>query len=154
MATTSTTLTKHVHAPVERVWAVLTDLDNAAGTLSGITAIERVSGEGYAVGTRWRETRTMFGRPHTEEMWVAEVDAPRRTVVKARQGNVEYTTTFTLTASGDGADLVMEFAGATSEGGRLARVLMTVFGGLGLLLTRRMMAKDLDDIAAKAQAGA
>ncbi|MGW5075187.1 SRPBCC family protein [Rhodococcus sp. NPDC004095] len=69
MPTNEIRLTRQVAATPERVWAVLTDLDAAEATLSGVTRVERVEGAGYDVGTRWRETRRMFGKEATEEMW-------------------------------------------------------------------------------------
>ncbi|MDV8008132.1 hypothetical protein [Rhodococcus sp. IEGM 1318] len=58
--------------------------------------IERLAGEGYAVGTKWRETRKMMGKEATEDMWVTEVEAPSRTVVKANSHGMNYTSGFTL----------------------------------------------------------
>lgn len=57
----------------------------------------------------------MFGKEATEEMWVAEIDAPRRTVVKAHSSGTDYTTTFTLTAAGPGTDLTMAFSAAVGS---------------------------------------
>ncbi|MFD4293893.1 SRPBCC family protein [Rhodococcus sp. NPDC058505] len=143
-------LTTHVAATPERVWEVLTDLDGAEHTLSGVTRIERVGGDGYRVGTRWRETRTMFGREATEEMWVAEVDAPHRTVVRARSGGTEYATVFTLTPTGSGTDLAMTFA-ADPGTSVLHRLLAATVGRLGAAVTRKVMTTDLRDIAARAE---
>ena len=53
-------LSRSIAAPPSAVWRVLTDIDEAARTLSGVTGIERLDATGYEVGTRWRETRVMF----------------------------------------------------------------------------------------------
>ena len=53
------TRVRNTTAEPTAVWAVLTDIDYAARTLSGISAVERVEGTGYEVGTRWRETRRL-----------------------------------------------------------------------------------------------
>ena len=50
-------LSREIDASPEAVWQVLTDIDHAADTLTGVSRIDRVSGAGYDVGTRWRETR-------------------------------------------------------------------------------------------------
>ena len=96
MSTQELRLTQHVDAPVETVWAVLTGIEDAAETLSGIVAVEQLTPGPYAVGLRWRETRKMMGKEATEEMWVADVDAPTSTTVKAHSGGADYTTRFTL----------------------------------------------------------
>ena len=50
----------------------------------------------HAVGTTWRETRSMMGKSETQEMTVAVVQPPNRTVVTAEAAGVHYTTEFTL----------------------------------------------------------
>ncbi|MEV6278107.1 SRPBCC family protein [Nocardia sp. NPDC051832] len=145
-------LNQHIKATPAAVWAVLTDLDSAATTLTGVLSLERVSGEGYAVGTRWRETRKMMGKEATEEMWVAEVEPERRTVVKANSRGADYTTCFTLTPSGDGTDLSMIFGAESDTSSVLAKLLMKVFSGIATKATEKMMAQDLRDIAAAAEA--
>ena len=52
-------LERLVQARVERVWEVLTDVAHADQTLSGV---ELITEGPYRVGTRWRETRRMFGK--------------------------------------------------------------------------------------------
>ncbi|WP_027502024.1 SRPBCC family protein [Rhodococcus sp. UNC363MFTsu5.1] len=152
MSNTEIQLTRHVAATPAKVWAVLTDLDAAATMLTGVIGTERITGEGYAVGTRWRETRKMLGKEANEEMWVAEVEPGRRTVVKANSRGADYTTSFTLAPSGAGTDLSMTFTADPDRSSFLARLLMKVFGRLGAKATEKMMAQDLRDIAAAAEA--
>lgn len=61
-------VSRNIAAPPSAVWRVLTALDEAPTTLRGVKAVERLDGTGYEVGTRWRETRVMFGQSATEEM--------------------------------------------------------------------------------------
>lgn len=152
MAPKEIRLERQVAATPDQVWAVLTDLDSAAQTLSGVSRVERVAGAGYEVGTRWRETRKMFGKEATEEMWVAEIDAPRRTVVKAHSSSTDYTTTFTVAPAGAGTELTMTFSAEVGSSSLVTKVMMAVFGGIGMKATTKAMATDLDDIAARAEA--
>ncbi|MFG1784028.1 SRPBCC family protein [Rhodococcus oryzae] len=92
------------------------------------------------------------GKEATEEMWVAEVEPERRTVVKANSRGADYTSSFTLAPSGDGTDLSMTFTADPGESTFLAKLLMKVFGGLGAKATAKMMTQDLRDIAAAAEA--
>ncbi|MET1022462.1 MAG: SRPBCC family protein, partial [Arthrobacter sp.] len=89
-----TSLTQHVNAPAEKVWAVISDIPGSAVTLSGIDSIQMLSDGPYGEGTRWKETRTMMGRSETVEMWVSQAEPPRSTTVKARQGGADYTSRF------------------------------------------------------------
>ena len=67
-------IARHVDAPVQRVWDLATDLERAPTTLSGVTRVEVLTDGPFAVGTRWRETRTMFGREASEVLEVTAVE--------------------------------------------------------------------------------
>ena len=72
-----------IAAPPDRAFRIATDLENLAATVSGIDSVEVLTEGPVGEGSRWRETRTMMGRPATEEMWVTAFEAPRRFVVEA-----------------------------------------------------------------------
>ncbi|MBD8505013.1 SRPBCC family protein [Hoyosella sp. G463] len=144
-------ITRHINAPVGRVWRIITDLDNAADVLDGITRIERLSGDGYEVGTRWRETRKMLGREASEEMWVTEVEAPHRTVVAAGHGSVSYETEFQLADSDGGTAVTMRFSARMPERRGLRKLADKAMVRLGTSLTRKAMEKDLYCIAREAE---
>lgn len=151
-----TTLTQHINAPADAVWAVVSDIPGSAATLSGVESIQMLTGGPYAVGTRWKETRTMMGRAETVEMWVAQSEAPSNgragsTTVKALQGGADYTTRFALAERGGGTDLTLTFGAEVIKPTRFSRIMLTVFGPLGMRITRKALAKDLADIAAKAE---
>lgn len=148
-------LTQHVDAPIETVWAVLTDIEHAAETLSGIVEVEPLTPGPYAVGFRWREARKMFGMTASEEMEVTELEAPHRTEVTAVQGDVTYRTVFTLAAKpAGGTELVMLFGASQPLQRGLKKLLGAATSRLGASATRRMMEQDLQDIAAAAAARA
>jgi carbon monoxide dehydrogenase subunit G len=147
----STSLTQHIHASPEKVWSVISDIPGSAGTLSGVQSVQMLSDGPYGEGTRWKETRTMMGRSETVEMWVAQADPPRSTTVKALQNGADYTTRFNLAERGDGTDLTLTFGVEVVKPGMLSRITMALFGKLGMQMTRKALAKDLAEIAAKAE---
>jgi carbon monoxide dehydrogenase subunit G len=142
---------RDVAASPEEVWRVLTDLDHAAETLSGVSRVELLTEGPYTVGTRWRETRKMFGKEATEEMRVTAVEAPARTTVEADSAGVNYVTVFTLTPTGDGTRLAMTFTARQPDPSRVQKLTWVVFGKLGIKATSKMMARDLEDIARRAE---
>lgn len=148
------TITRHVAAPPETVWEVLTDVDHAAETLSGVTRVEVLTEGTYAVGTRWRETRRMMGKEETQEMYVTEVEAPARTTIEAETAGVHYVSTFTLSPRDAGTELSMTFGGHQPDPSGLQKLAWTVFGRLGLKMTRKVMVRDLEDIAKRAEGAA
>ena len=147
----STSLTQHVNASPEKVWAVISDIPGSAATISGIESIQMVSEGPYGEGTRWKETRSMMGRRETVEMWVAEADPPRSTTVKALQGGADYTSRFTLAERDGGTDLTLTFGAEVLRPTLISKVMMALFGKLGMKVTRKALAKDLAEIAAKAE---
>jgi carbon monoxide dehydrogenase subunit G len=150
MAGHSITVSGTIDASRERVWQVLTDLDNAPSTIPGITAIERLTEGSYAVGTRWRETRTMLGRTETHAMEVTEAIPHERTVVTAVTDGVRYTTTMQLSPAGTGTHLAITFGASQPDATLVQRLLWTAMGPIGTLFTRRMLNTELEEIRAAA----
>lgn len=147
----STSLTQHIRATPEKVWAVISDIPGSAATLSGVESVQMLSDGPYGEGTRWKETRTMMGRSETVEMWVAQADPPRTTTVKAHQGGADYTTKFSLAGRDGGTELTLTFGADVARPTLLSKISMALFGKLGMSMTRKALAKDLAEIAAKAE---
>ncbi|MFK0003844.1 SRPBCC family protein [Paenarthrobacter sp. NPDC090520] len=147
----TTSLTQHVNASPEKVWAVISDIPGSAGTISGIDAIQMLTDGPYGEGTRWKETRTMMGRQETVEMWVSHTDPPRSTTVKALQGGADYTTRFALNGRDGGTDITLTFGAEILKPTLLSKITMALFGKIGMSVTRKALAKDLAEIAAKAE---
>lgn len=151
MATQQLRLSRQIPASAEQVWAVLTDIEAAPRTLSDVLSVEVLTPGPYAVGTRWLETRKMFGFEGTEEMEVAVAEEPRRTVIVADAGGAAYRTEFLLSpisGSPDAIELTMVFSAAPQEKGGLKGALMGVMAKVGMKATRKAMEQDLEDIAA------
>jgi carbon monoxide dehydrogenase subunit G len=151
-----TSLTQHINAAPDKVWAVISDIPGSAATLSGIDSIQMLSEGAYGEGTRWKETRTMMGRAETVEMWVSQSEPPSprhtgSTTVKALQGGADYTTQFTFAERDGGTDLTLTFGAEVVKPTWLSGIMMALFGRLGMSITRKALAKDLAEIAAKAE---
>jgi hypothetical protein len=156
-----TSLTQHINAPADKVWAVVSDIPGSAATLSAVDSIQMLTEGPYAEGTRWKETRTMMGRSETVELLVTQSEPPSpgrdrgarhgSTTVKARQGGADYTSRFALAERDGGTDLTLTFGAEVAHPTRLSKILMAVFGPIGMRITRKALAKDLAEIAAKAE---
>ncbi|WP_062517861.1 SRPBCC family protein [Demequina gelatinilytica] len=142
---------REIAAAVERVWEVITDLDYAAEVIPAILSIERLEGEGYGPGVRWRETRRMWGREETEEMWVESAEEPSATVIRAESRGTEYGTTYTLERAGEGTRLVCDFSAETPHPGPAQRLGWLLFGKAGMKATRKALEQDLAHIAGAAE---
>lgn len=143
---------RHVSAPVERLWALATDLAGAPEVLRGVKAVEVLTSGPFGVGTRWRETRAIFGKSATEEMTVTAVEPERSYTVEADSSGARYVSTFDFAPSPvGGTNVTARFSAATTT--TVARVL----GALTAPVARRSVAKalkrDLDDLAQVAEKG-
>lgn len=136
--------TREIAAPIERVFAVATDLRNAPGRIRAITKMEVLTDGPVRQGTRFRETRTMFGRPATEEMEITSFDAPRSYTVGCQNHGCRYRTEFGFKKTGNGTEVTMTF---TAEP---LTLFARIMGTLMKPLAKKMIAEcaqDLDDIA-------
>ena len=76
------------------VWAVITDIDHAATTYSGVEEIEvlerPLSG---LVGLKWRETRILFGKPAAVEKWITDAAEPEYYSARAESDGFVFVST-------------------------------------------------------------
>lgn len=138
-------------ATPDSVWAVLTNLEGSPDTISGILAVERLDGgTDFGVGTKWKETRTMFGREASEVMEVTSVEPGRSYTVESDGKGAKYTSTMSVQPSTDGGSTIsMSFGGEPT--GMISRILSATLGRLAAGATRKMIEQDLKDIAAAAE---
>ncbi|MFG2329325.1 SRPBCC family protein [Streptomyces sp. NPDC048604] len=140
---------RRIQAPPGLVWEAITDLPEMAQVLSGVERIEVLTEGGFAVGTRWRETRRMLGKEATEVMTVTECVPPERYVTVADSHGMHYESEFEL-MKGDAAatwtTAVMRFTATPTAGGPMG-LLSRLIGGLGVKAVSRALAKDLDEMA-------
>lgn len=143
------TVSRKIAATSDRVWAVITDLDRTAEVIRGITRLERVdSGAGFDVGTTWQETRAVLGKETTETMTVTAIVPGQTYTTEADSHGTHYRSILTVTAQGSSTLLEMGFEGKPHDKvGRLAALIGKLMEGP----TRRMLRRDLDDIAAAAE---
>jgi hypothetical protein len=137
------TLSKHVQAPVERVFDVFTDLHHAAKRVNGIEAIDLLTEGPIGAGTRWRETRIMFGKAASEEMWISAFDPPRGYSVECDSCGAHVVSHFRFTSEEDGARVEQEFIWSATS---LVAKLMSPLARLMVKPMMQAMDQDLEDL--------
>jgi uncharacterized protein YndB with AHSA1/START domain len=147
MTSKTVVVERRIAAAQGLVWDALTDLRGMEDVLSGVSKVEVLSEGPFDVGTRWRETRRMFGKDATEEMWVTECDPPVRYVVAAESHGSHYLSEWVLRADGPEATTVRMAFTAEAPGRGVAGILAKVLGGVGTRAVSRAIAKDLEDVA-------
>ena len=133
-----------INADRARVFEVFCDLENAAANIGAITKLEVLAGPAQLnLGTRWRETRTMFGQEATEEMWVTEYEEGASYVAEAESRGTRYRSEYRFISEGSGTRVDMTFEGRpVSLGARLAGVIGVLFVGTA----KKALHQDLVDL--------
>lgn len=136
---------RRVQAHLDRVFDVFSNVYQAERRLSGVTKLEVLSDGPVGVGTRWRETRVMFGREAVEEMWIDSFDPPHSYTVSADNNGAHYRTEFTFRPDADGVIVTWTFG---AEGRTLFAKIMGLLFAWMTGPVRKMMEKDMDDLQA------
>lgn len=144
-------LSRHIDAPIETVFARATDFENAANVMSAIVKMEMLTDGPVGVGTRFRETRVMFGREATETMEVVEFDPPHGYVLLAESHGSRYRTTFRYSESNGGTDLEMIFEATPLT--LVAKILSVVMMPMMKKTIETECGKDLDQLKAAIEGG-
>ncbi len=142
------TLGKQVRAPIQRVFAVASNLRDAPKNIPAITKMEVLTEGPVRLGTRFRETRKMFGREATEEMEVTAFDPPRAISIGCENHGCRYRTDFLFEPRDGGTHVEMTFAAEPLS------LPAKVMGFLMRPMMKKIMAecgKDLDAVAAAAE---
>ncbi|MBW5486152.1 SRPBCC family protein [Streptomyces bambusae] len=144
---------REMAAPAERVWRALTALESMPEVLSGVDAVEVLTPGPFGVGTRWRETRRMFGKEATEEMYVTACEAPQRYVAEADNAGMHYVSEFRLTERVPGRTTVRMTFGAQRTAGGRPNVFLRLLNRLGTKAVAKAITRDLSDVAASVERG-
>ncbi|WP_314178039.1 SRPBCC family protein [Streptomyces winkii] len=151
MTTWQVTVERRIAAPVDRVWQALTDIEDSPRVIGEIERVEMLSEGPFGIGTRWRETRRIFGKEATEEMWVTASEPPKRYTVESESRGVHYTSQFTLTPEADDATTVHLTLDSETEKKSLSGTMGKFLGGIGSKAIAKSLSKDLADIAASVE---
>ena len=137
-----------VEAPPDAAFSTAIDISNWPRFISGVQSVELLTPGPVAAGTRFRETRSMFGRQATEDMTLAQVEPPHRFLLTAFNHGTAYRVghLFAPEARGTRTTLVFEGRPATL----LAR-LFTPLGWLFLGTLKRQLEGDLADLKLEAE---
>ncbi|MDP7069948.1 MAG: SRPBCC family protein [Phycisphaerales bacterium] len=146
MADLCLSISRRIAAPQQRVWDVITDLEGCAERIEAIVKVEMLTGPSVGVGTRWKETRLLFKRETTETMEITAFEPPLRYLVEADSCGAHFASELRCEPDG-GAATVLSMTMETTPRTWFAK-LMKPLARLTMGTTRKMLERDLDDIAA------
>ena len=133
------------------IWAAISDIENAAKTISGIEKIEVVEKPANGlVGLRWRETRMLFGKPATVEKWITDAAENEFYKTKAEDGGFVFLTTKRISQNGGGMTLAESHESKPqSIKAKLSVPMLFLFKGV----IKKALLQDLNDIKAAVEQG-
>ena len=129
------------------IWAAITNIENASETISGIENIEVLEKPASGlIGLKWRETRTLRGKPATVEKWITDAAENEFYKTRAESDGFVFVTTKSISDSSGGTTLTEchEFM----PQGIVAKVMSIPMGFLFKGVAKKAVLQDLNDIKA------
>ena len=154
----------HVNVPIERAWAVLTDIETIAPCMPG-AALEEIEGDEYRGGVKIK-VGPITAQYKGKATFLSKDDANHVAVLKAEgrdtkgQGNASATITATLKTAGSGTDVVVStdltITGKVAQFGRgvLADVSAKILNQFVNCLEHDVLATPEETVASVAAASA
>lgn len=109
------TVTGHINAPPEKVFATVTDIPSFPRHITGIKKVEVHTSGPMAKGTRFSETRIMFGKEATATMEVVDFQPGRSYATLSTISGCEYRMVVSALPGagpgGGGCELTFDFSG-------------------------------------------
>ena len=139
----SVTVRERVAAPPAEVFAIYADIGRAAERIDGIDRVEVLTPGRVGVGTRFRETRTMFGKEATEEMEFSAFEPPDGYTVRCESHGTLYVSRFDFVPVGDETEVRVHFDARPQS---LFAKLMSPLAFLMTKTVRKAMTQDLSDL--------
>jgi carbon monoxide dehydrogenase subunit G len=143
-------VSREVSVSPAALWELITDLDRSPNVISAVTAVKRLDdGIGFGVGTKWNETRLIFGKEATEILEVTEIDPGRSYTVEAESLGARYRSVISVDPAPEGSMITITFGAESTSA--VSKVLSGTIGKLFEGGTRKALVKDLEDIAVVAE---
>lgn len=140
-----------IAVPAEKAFGAMTDFPNAPKRIPSIKRIEMLTDGPARVGTRFRETRAMFGREATETMEISRFEPGTAYELTATSCGCLYRSEIRITPRGPkDCELTMTFRATPQT--TLAKVVGFLFRGM-TKSCERMMRKDFEDMKRSLEAG-
>lgn len=138
-----------INAPIDRVFSLFTDFHHLSEHIDGIVRSEVLTDGPVGEGTRFRETRVMFGKEATEEMAVTRFEPEQGYRVEAESHGARYVSDFAFVAQGDTTRVKMDFQVLPQS---LFAKLFSFLSGAMLKSVARVCEQDMRDLKRIAEA--
>ena len=127
------------------IWAAITNIANASETISGIENIEVLEKPANGlVGLKWRETRTLFGKPATADKWITDAAENEFYKTRAESDGFIFLSTTSISESSGGMTLTSSHDSQPQS--IVAKLMLIPMGFLFKGVAKKALLQDLKDI--------
>lgn len=141
---TQVTVQTTIRAPRNSVFSVFANIVGAVESVPSIKRCEMLTEGAVGVGTRWKETREIFGQQHTEEMEIVDFVPQSRYAVATHSHGTHYETQFIFQQEEEGTQVTMIFS--TFPQTLLAKAMGFFMGFMMTGAVRRLLEEDLESL--------
>ena len=146
---TSITAEKQISAPPERVFELASNFATMSERIPGIKRVEMLTNGPVGVGTKFKETRVMFGKEATETMEVTAFDPPRSYSIGCNSCGCVYDSKLDFIPSAGGTMMTMTMSVTAVS---FFAKLMSPLSKLMMGMMRKCFEGDLEAIRKAAEA--
>jgi hypothetical protein len=134
-----------VNGSMAAIWAAITNIENASKIISGIEKIEILEKPANGlVGLKWRETRTLFGKPATADKWITDAAENEFYTTRAESDGFVFLSTTSISEGSGGITLTSSHDSQPQS--TLARLLSVPMMFLFKGVAKKAILQDLNDI--------
>ena len=94
---------------VGETWKTIADIESYPDRTSSYTEINLINNHLSGLGARWRLTRTVWGRVHTQTMEVVEWEPTTSMTLRGAEAGTEYETRYLFVPVDDGTEVKATF---------------------------------------------
>jgi|SRR5436190_18498434 uncharacterized protein YndB with AHSA1/START domain len=102
-------VSRDISAPVDRVFALFTDIEHGSEHVSGIKKVEMMSIGPLHLGSKWNETREVMGRLDDAQMEITAFEQNGSYTITHHKAGIRIDTTFTFEPITSGTRVSVEF---------------------------------------------
>lgn len=95
--------------PVEETWETIADIESYPNRTSSYTEISPLTSDLRGLGARWKQTRTVWGRNHTQTMEVVEWEPTTSMTLRAAEAGTQYETRYLFSPADGGSKVTAIF---------------------------------------------
>lgn len=132
-----------INATKVELFNAFSDLKNLANNVRAIKGIELLTPGDVGIGSKFKETRVMFGKESSETMEITQFSPPDYFKEEAQSNGMHYVTEWRFIDEGNKTTVSIDFSGtATTIAAKLLNVLFSFMTG-GM---KKAFLADMDDL--------